>query len=160
MDLENDFIRLHSCHINWKQETNQDWDDCVLQFDWQHALLTNAVRREDVVLDPETDDSWRDDPELEIMVQNLSLRRKDVEEMYESRAGRLYGLRFLTPSEYGNGKHFVPNLNQAKILDRTNNGPSLLFSNHSAADLRSAFWQWFFLFFDLITTLKHVRRND
>ena len=89
------------------------------------------------------------DPDLEIVVHDLSLRRETTEQMYKKRAGRLVGLTFLTPSEHG--KHFVPNLSEAKILERTRDRPSLFFKNHSSADLRSAFWQWFFWFFGTIS---------
>jgi hypothetical protein len=148
MDLESEYIHLVSCPTDWKEETTQDWGPSVLQFDWHHVLLNNAVRREDVAFEPETDLLWRGDPNLGIIVHDLKLRRKQAKEMYKERAGRLAGIEFLTPSEHG--KHFVPNLSEAKILERTRNGPSLFFKNHSSAELKAAFWQWFFWFFGTI----------
>lgn len=152
MDLVSEFISLHSCPINWEQETRQHWGPNVLEFDWHYALLRNAVRPEDIVLAPEDDELWRDDPDLAIIVPTLRDVREKATKMYYSRAGRLRGLHFLKPSEYGNGKHFVPNLSEAKILERTSNGPSLFFRNYNHDDLRFAFWQWFFAFFDVVSS--------
>lgn len=154
MDMETEFVDLHSCPIDWEQVTNQHWGTSVLQFDWQHALQKNAVRPEDIELDLETDDSWRGNPDLPIIVQTLRRVREDAKKMYATRAGRLGGLQFLTPSEHGNGKHFVPNLSEAQILERTRNGrPSLFFRNYRRDDLGSAFWQWFLYFFEEIASL-------
>jgi len=150
MDLVNEFINLHSCPVNWEQETKQNSSPNILQFDWHYALLKNAVRPQDIVLDPEQDESWREDPELTIIVDTLKQVQEEAKELYDNRAGRLCGLHFLTPSKQG--KHFVPNLSETEMLKRTRDGrPSLFFRDHNCDDLRFAFWQWFFVFFDVVT---------
>ena len=81
------------------------------------------------------------------MIINLEERRPRAVELYMKRAGRLKGLRFITPANHG--KHFVGNIDPEELKRRSKNRPSLFFTNYSSQHLERAFWYWFQMYFGL-----------
>jgi hypothetical protein len=153
LTFKDEMKRLMACPTDWETETGRhDWHASVLEFDWQRTLTRYAVRAEELEFDADLIDLFGDEPEPDIVIENLKLGHSQAKDAYDEQAGRLKGLVFQTPSEYG--KHFVPNLDRTKTLSRTRKSHSLFFKNYSSAELKTVFWTWFFQFFDPVALLE------
>ena len=90
----------------------------------EHVLLQDGLYRRS-----------QDDP---MLVININARRPLAEASYYDGLGRLGRIKFLRPSEHGNGKHY--SLSGPKVSKAP---PSYFYRDVKSEVLATLFWQWF-----------------
>jgi hypothetical protein len=155
LSLVNEYERLITCPIEWTKETpGSELDFSILMYDWQVVLGENTVSGEEHLFDLD-DDFIYEDPELEHIVELLSLRHDVAVTAYKRRSGRLADMKFLSQAEHG--KHFVPPMFKSDVVERSRKGVSLFFSVHGPGLLRETFWHWFTWYFGDVLSLEEFQ---
>jgi hypothetical protein len=144
---------LRKCPIDWISETgDEEGPNSVLQYDWYHCLNEHAVSDEQVTdLDLSFDQELTPE-QLRRLIANLKLRECERTRCHKERAGRLAGLSFLQPSAHG--KHFIAGGEKVYLQERSRGAISYFYKDYKSADLRVAFWSWFFRFFSPVGSLE------
>jgi hypothetical protein len=144
---------LIKCPIDWISETGEEEGVVsILQYDWYHCLNEHAVSADEHVTDLDGFDHEEFDPEqLRRLIANLELRKCEKIDCHKKRAGRLAGLRFRRPSE--DGKHFIAGGDRLYLQSHSRGRISYFYTDYRSADLRAAFWSWFFRFFFPVASL-------
>jgi len=160
MRLDDKMAELLACPVDWNKESSvENSSVSVLVWDWQLTLWEHAPFCEiEYYLNfscADDDSEADDDPEVEQHLVNISLLRPDAIKAYARRAGRLSGLRFITPSEQG--KHFVPQKREEVVISCSSKRRSLFFENYTPSALKGTFWTWLLFFFDEIHSLDQYR---
>jgi hypothetical protein len=142
--------QLMDCPVDWSKEFPDDeaWFSSLPYLDWYYCLSLHSVDADDLPYEPYEFEELSDHPEeLRRMIINLEERRPRSVELYMKRAGRLKGLRFMTPADQR--KHFVGNADPEELKRRSRNGPSLFFTSYSSHHLEKTFWYWFQMYLGL-----------
>ncbi len=145
MNLE----ELVKCPLEWEKKFgSENWRVSLPQLDWYYSFAQHAVDRSELPFDlHEVDLVYEDLGVLRRLLANISLRQSAAEELYMTRAGRLYHLRFMTPAEHG--KHFAAGMTEPAALEQSRRkGISIFFKNFSSGDLENTFWTWLWHNFD------------
>jgi hypothetical protein len=145
---------LMKCPVNWADLTRgENWFWSLPYLDWIYSIAQHAVDSDDLPYDSDDYRQYDERPEaLKSLLINLKHRRPLAEKLYETRGGRLHGLRFMAPTE--RSKHFIAGTSREQIVQRSKNGPSLFWENYSSARLQDTFWTWFSMNFDIITNYQ------
>ncbi|MBD8548665.1 hypothetical protein [Sphingomonas sp. CFBP 8760] len=137
----------------------------ILDLEWVRVVESWAFERREATLVEEV--QLFDGPmlgnfdELVPATGNLKLRRSRAVTDYLARFGRFAGLTFNSPSQHNAGKHLRPGKRLEEMVAATTGGAAALFlHDHSADELRSAFWMWIDFAFGLNTEASFAKPDE
>lgn len=134
-------VDLCACPIDWKG-IDGFGDECpdaleLLLYEWVRCVARVSVSGEELrLIEDVLFDSELYEPPSNDVIINLRSRRQEAVDLYLNEIGRLGGIRFLRPSEYG--KHY-----SVKGPRHTGQKISFFYSDWRSSTLANLFWSWF-----------------
>ena len=146
---------LMKCPVDWEKKLDFDgWQLSLPQLDWYYSFAQRAVDPTDISLYLcDFDVISENDDQLKRLKRNLYDRRSAAVTLYMTRAGRLHGIRFMTPSEHG--KHYAAGMTEENALQESSRkGISFFFKNCNGSALERGFWNWLCLEFQNVNNYE------